>query len=580
MCEFSYSIILCCLTRKQNWFQNRRAKAKQERKQAEYQNEQQKESGSKADGDGPSRDQDRENRDAQSDEDDEDVEQESSQVTNSVAGSNTSESYSMGMATQQSSTSPADEKMRQKSYDSLNRALKAAEAAQEQIPRQWPHVGMQMPVGQPVQTKVPALQSPLNTGSNQNLLTKSWRLHHADQQAQIQQATNTGNFNFDFGFDTSDLSSRDECKPLPSPTDSASHSGISTSDWTGSAMTPTVSHFHQSLQSPGLPTPTYSSSRRGSNTEGLTTNFEGFAIGTPPFGLQSLNAPPFDASDIGNDIASRRRRPRPAALTSASLRSRSYGQLSAHSPTMRQGIPSASTQSIRHVKSTGHSLHNHYAGIRKSSLPQRSPLNVSTFAEADFQLLMAQNAKQQMTTSHDNRLTFQQEQSQVGYTMPQMNSCAAPPNGQSVQSPPATPYQQDYFAQSSSILLPSVQAQYATMPDFTPPYSAGPMTNSSWPDGPLTSPDVTNFPQMSYLPSLPNETQYDDVSNLWNISTGMNTLTNLNGETEGKQAQFRIETFPNQEQEHAQISQHFNRTRPNHFVFQHFGQGDFSPSKS
>lgn len=422
-------------------------------------------------------------------------------------------------------------------------------------------------------------------------LTTSWMHQHADQQEQMQQSVTTGDFNFDFGFDTTEPRICNDNKPLPSPTDSGSHSIVSPGDWAGQSITPTMAPpqgiFHQPLQSPGLPTPTYSSSRRGSTTEGLTSNFEGFAIDTPHFSLQSSSGIPYEGSgsDSGNDIASRRRRPRPAALTSASLRSRSYGQLSAHSPTTRQGMPAIGSQSIRHVKSTGHGLHNHYAGIRKSSLPQRSPLNVSTFAEADLQLLMAQRAaelavKQQMAANGVHPISYQQDQNQVGSVMPQIPQYDAGATGQQMQSPPATPYQQDFFMRSSSMLPPSIQAQYAHMPDYTPPYSAGPMTNSSWSDAPLTSPDITNFPQMTFIPSLTTDSHGDDGNSMWHFSNDLSTQTRLHAESEGKKAQFRIETFPNQDQEHAQISQHFNRTRPNHFVFQHFGQGDFSPAKS
>lgn len=481
--------------------------------------------------------------------------------------------------------------MKKRSYDSLQRALKAADDAQAQKETsfQWPHVGLQMPAEIQFHPDTSSPQSSLTENPMQNLLTTSWMHQHADQQEQVQPAVISGDFNFDFGFDTNQHRGRSDSKPLPSPTDSTSRSVVSPGDWVNHAITPTMAApqgiFHQPLQSPGLPTPTYTSSRRGSTTEGLTSNFEGFAIDNPPFSLESLGEAPFDASDAGNDIASRRRRPRPAALTSASLRSRSYGQLSGQSPTTRQGIPTVSGQSIRHVKSTGHSLHNHYAGIRKSSLPQRSPLNVSTFAEADLQLLLAQRAAGMTPTQHPtangNQSThYQQDQSQAGCMMPQVPQFNAGLSGQQMQSPPATPYQQDFFLQSSSMLPPSVHAQYAYMPDYTPPYSAGPMTNSSWSDAPLTSPDITNFPQMTFVPSLATDAQCEDNIGLWHLSNDINIHSRLNAEPEGKKAQFRIETFPNQDQEHAQISQHFNRPRPNHFVFQHFGQGDFSPAKS
>lgn len=518
----------------------------------------------------------------QNDDDEEEEEEEEPESLHDFSTSNSASADVQQIKTAMSlqSASPAEEDMKKKSYDSLQRALKAAGEAQAQKTDsfEWPHVGLQMPAEIPFHPDTSSPQSSYMGNPVQNLLTTSWMHQHADQQEQIQHPINSGDFNFDFGFDTTQPRIRSNSKPLPSPTDSTSQSVVSPGDWAGQAITPTMAPpqgiFHPALQSPGLPTPTYSSSRRGSTTEGLTSNFEGFAIDTPHFNLEALGGASFDTSDSGNDIASRRRRPRPAALTSASLRSRSYGQLGGNSPTTRQGMPAVAGQSIRHVKSTGHSLHNHYAGIRKSSLPQRSPLNVSTFAEADLQLLLAQRAAGLSNTNQP--VKYQQD----AVMPPQVAQFNAAMSGQQMQSPPATPYQQDFFLQSASMLPPSIQAQYAHMPDYTPPYSAGPMTNSSWSDAPLTSPELTNFPQMTFVPSLTTDAQCDDGTSLWTLSNDINIHSRLNIEPEGKKAQFRIETFPNQEQEHAQISQHFNRPRPNHFVFQHFGQGDFSPTKS
>lgn len=391
---------------------------------------------------------------------------------------------------------------------------------------------------------------------------------------------------FDFGFNSAESHVQPDIVPIPSPTDSGSHSGIlSPGAWETSLITPTMpppSQYQHALQSPGLPTPTYSSSRRGSIADGLTNTFEGFAIanGTAAMGFSTTGSVSSEASDAGTDLASRRRRQRPADLKSASLRSRSYGALTAASPTFRQGMPSTSAQALRHVKSTGHGL-NSYGGIRKSSIPQKSPLNVSTFAEADFQQLMARKAaenslKQQLTPINTTQMTFPSSQPQPFHSLQQIVNSDVPLQKRSqVQSPPITPYQTDFLLHSASMMPPAIQAQYASFADFTPPYSAGPLTNSSWSDAPLTSPDLANFPSSNLMPSMLGDLQEDHIHMPWTFSADQSPHHVVSPGNDQRQTQFYIQEFPNQKAEHAQAAQQLNQTRPRHYAFQHHKPEDF-----
>ena len=246
--------------------------------------------------------------------------------------------------------------------------------------------------------------------------------------------------------------------------------------------------------------------------------------------------------------------------------------------------PSAHT--LRHVKSTGYSLNSHYSGIRKSSIPQKSPLNVSTFAEADgLRELMAQkaaesSAKQLLTPINTNQVNFSGGREPMVNSLSQMvhNNVTAPEvsHGAQVQSPPVTPFQPDFFMQTSAMMPPSLQAQYASFTDHTPPYSAGPLTNSSWSDAPLTSPDVANFPQ-SFIPSLSYSGPGDDQNNIpWMFSADQSPGYNVNTTNENKKTEFYIQEFPNQKEEHAQAARLLEGPRPKHYAFENRGQQDYA----
>ena len=384
----------------------------------------------------------------------------------------------------------------------------------------------------------------------------------------------SGDMAFDFGFETSEIQPQHGNVALPSPTDSGSQGTVLSPEvWDSTMNTPTMPPPHhqlpQALQSPGLPTPTYSGSRRGSLADTLTNNFEGFAIanGVAQTDMPGSAPAAYYTSEGGIDLASRRRRPRPPALISTALRSRSSGALTATSPTFRTGICSSSAQPLRHVKSTGHSLNSHYSGVRKASATAKSPLNVATFAEAEFQAMLAQtasenNMKQQLTPVNT---AFQTMQAQP--PAPPM------PHRSHMQSPPITPFQPQFMPTNS---MPPPSIQYASCADYTPPYSAGPLTNSSWSDAPLTSPELFNFPQVNFIPTLMGDMSHDEQIHVpWTFASDQSPGPGVNAANNDKQTQFYIQEFPNQAEEHAQAAQHLNQSRPKHYAFQHHKPEDF-----
>ncbi|KAI9735191.1 MAG: hypothetical protein M1834_001781 [Cirrosporium novae-zelandiae] len=244
---------------------------------------------------------------------------------------------------------------------------------------------------------------------------------------------------------------------------------------------------------------------------------------------------PLDDSDVFKrpeghlDIAARRKRPRPAALGPAALRSRSFGPNSL-SPTGK-GYPMPG-HSVRRIKSTGHSLNVMNGRVQKSypGSSQRSPL-ATTFQSAD---------------ALDDLLTPPTTSSPTEFTIPVSKSSNAPASSPAygvrqpfdpsqmgmldaysgtvsetsvsmprVQTPPVTPHGNLLQGQSQCLngqqfvpLSAPPQPQYANFQNYTPPYSAGLPTDSSWPDAPLTSPEfhsippTINMPQPSHISSV------------------------------------------------------------------------------
>jgi len=194
-------------------------------------------------------------------------------------------------------------------------------------------------------------------------------------------------------------------------------------------------------------------------------------------------------------------------------------------------------------------------------------------------------AQQQLTPMNATQMTFNRQQEQMVRSLSQMvhnNTAAdltAQPRPTQVHSPPVTPFQPDFYLHTSSVMPPSIQAQYAHFADYTPPYSAGPLTNSSWSDAPLTSPDLANFPPVSIIPSLPYGGPSESQTNMpWMFSADQISSFTVNSPAENKKTEFYLQEFPNQKEEHARAAKLLDHPKPKHYVFEHKGQQDYSPS--
>jgi hypothetical protein len=342
--------------------------------------------------------------------------------------------------------------------------------------------------------------------------------------------------------------------------------------------------------------PQYPASRRGSASDELTSNFGNFAlVGTPP-----VPSPLRTASDLESfkryegqvDLAARRKRPRPAALGSAALRSRSYGAPPSMSPTFRVGNHSPLSHPVRHVKSMGQNLNiTRYCGIRKPSSAQRSPLNVATFTEADAfrELLQSRqiNADRNARTTpptpvssdelvahqypiHHDGLYSDQDQ----HTPHQFYF-----NGQLVSfdmaSPPSTPLKPEFYSTHLQTMAPPLSAppQYAVLPDHTPPYSAGPLTSSSWSDAQLISAEMPyQIPQVMY----PTAQDFSNgVFQNFSAPSQPKTDTTYAASAEQKETEFYIQEFPRQKEEHAHAAQQLAQQKPKNYIFTNATPNDF-----
>ncbi|KIY02170.1 uncharacterized protein Z520_02308 [Fonsecaea multimorphosa CBS 102226] len=588
------------LTRVGNWFQNRRAKAKQQKRQEEYEAQHTAvKPGSKE-----------QRNSVLAEVSTREAVSPRSSVASPTKESSTN-SAAASVSTAQTSPSPIKvvDNPKEASWNSLQRALGQAKAAQVQQvtqPQAAAVSSLEVPT-QPISMQLPLrLNDPHMTSLTSSLPT--WPNRHP-AAVPYPSPIMLQDTSFDFGFD--DEVAEQDSSQDPTTLDPVADYGqdsfvVTPEDFRESLPTPKGMHSHQSpitaLPSPGITMPSYPGSRRPSATEDLSTNFSHFALASDAPNLvadQRISEGISPPQSGPLDIAARRKRPRPAALTSASLRSRSYGAMTSASPTFRQGIMSPQApHGVRHVKSAGQSLHSRYAGIRKASSAQRSPMCASTFAEAEaFNQLMAQQAIATTPLGELSEQLLSPDHVSSGYVMdPEKNPFFAQPIDVSNQysmrppqnlslataSPPVTPMMAAFMsrAQSQQSLIPPASAppQFAAFTDYTPPYSAGPLTNSSWSDAPLTSPEMPSFPA-THIASLGFPHQCDGLNGQFQqfvLPSDNKSEVDYASHVDQKKMEFYIQEFPNQKEEHAHVAQQLAQQKPKNYVFANTAPQDYT----
>ena len=472
------------------------------------------------------------------------------------------------------------------SWASLQRALNAAEAARAQSA-----MGSFNPItlGSPLQpsdmnSSNGSSQFPSSTFSEWTNSSVDWTgSSHSEQQ-------------FDFGLNIQTMPAEHFDAPEPQIMFNHSPEALSESisdEWVGNLQTPTLhttqSHSIEESLSQPLPYPSYQQERRTSSPHGLNAGMENMGLsqdGVTPISLQPSLSPFARRGSESIDIAGRRKKPRPAMLGTAALRSRSYGAPPTMSPTIRYNTSSPVHHPLRHVKSTGASLNVHYGGIQKLRATQRSPLNISSFAEAEAFHSMMNNTSAVPVESH----SLSPEERHTSIPMPTTNVEDADGSSEfyqlasnmqvNVSSPPSTPLKHAYFNaphfNGSLAPPPSAPPQYAFFPDYTPPYSAGPLTAGSWSDAPLTSPDQASFgqamnmPQPSYVSPM-----IHDYGSVTNFSHPFNSPPEIRSDSQ-KPTEFFIQEFPQQKEAHAVAAMHLSQSKPKNYVFANHTANDFS----
>lgn len=272
------------------------------------------------------------------------------------------------------------------------------------------------------------------------------------------------------------------------------------------------------------------------------------------------------------DIAARRKRPRPAAIGTTGL-SRSLMGPSSMSPTTRFSNLSPG-HALRHTKSTqtlSPSLNPRYPGVRKVSANQRSPLGLSTFAEASLQnaaKFASESASAvpplvTTTMAPPTPLTPEDIQNLLPPTPSDNQYCVSPtedmgcsrfyqmpsqPMQLHVESPPTTPMNVDLLSQyQNQSLAPPLSAppQYTTFEDYSIPVPSAPMNGGNFHSLSLSPPDHQSQQQHQTLhmpqPTHVSPITYEEPLQHLNAPVGLQQQQQQQQQVDGSQSpQFTV----------------------------------------
>ncbi|KAE8348828.1 hypothetical protein BDV28DRAFT_77130 [Aspergillus coremiiformis] len=339
-------------------------------------------------------------------------------------------------------------------------------------------------------------------------------------------------------------------------------------------------------------------SRRGSSDD-LAETLEGIGIHAAGLPIRTERSS-WKESGKELDLAARRKRPRPAAIGTSRSSSMLAGS-SSMSPTTR--LPSyGSSLGVRQSKSA-QCLNSRYAGVRKASAAQRSPFNLSSFAEAGAlstsKAEMSSMLSPAVTTGglapptpltpDDLNHFLPNPPSDGGYCLSAQPTSQLFPTTQPLQiniaSPPATPLAMDMLStyQYHSVAPPmSAPAHYTSFPDYITCEGA-PLTGRSWtgansmpsPENafqsraPITQADVSS---LSYGQAL-EQSRHTAESLSVAGSPSLVYTTDIDMQTpagslagDAKPTEFYIHEFPEQQEAHRFVAQQLPQ-KPKAYTF-------------
>ncbi|KAL4989680.1 hypothetical protein BDW68DRAFT_155951 [Aspergillus falconensis] len=323
------------------------------------------------------------------------------------------------------------------------------------------------------------------------------------------------------------------------------------------------------------------SGRRGSS-DMLANSFDGIGITTSPSLSQLGNRtdrPTWKETGKELDLAARRNRPRPAAIGTS--RSSSMLSTSTMSPTTR----GQSYGTVKQSKSA-QNLSSRYAGVRKPSA-QRSPLNLSTFAEAG----VLSSAKTELSTMlqpvttnslapptpltpEDLHHLLPNTPSTDGYCLSAQPTNHLFPTTQPMQinlaSPPATPLGMEMMSSYPyhGVAPPmSAPAQFTSFPDYS---CDGSLQGRSWEATSMPSPEVSfqsqchqmNLSSISYEQALEQSHSESGASGSPFCDADMQAPCDASKATE-----FHLYEFPDQEEAHRFVAQQLPNQKPKAYTF-------------
>ena len=356
---------------------------------------------------------------------------------------------------------------------------------------------------------------------------------------------------------------------------------------------------------------------RGSNSSDLVN-------GLDTIHLQRVQSHPssdeevFKTPPIPNlNLATRRKRPRPAAIGTVGMRSHSCTAPHDSSPNAKATTLGLS-QSVRRIKSTGNSLNVLSGRVQKSSVPaQRSPLNFQTFHEAGafdhvdaFSGQPANNSEVSLNstvgplTPHTPSVAEDHSSIWNKPTLPFESgatilhedpySSGTGDGPLQVTSPPRTPaytelsmYNTPPFSHTPQPCPPPPQSappQLTTFPNYSPPFQPVPTTPMNYivPQGlhdtygyhqvaqiPQSHVQMYHYPiQPTYFPVLPPQTVHHSPL----VGTHYN-FQSANNPPPQKEMEFIIQNFPASKDAVPRPSK--SPQQYTEYVFQNSGPGDF-----